>query len=147
MATDLGKVGIVMRGDWSNSSAYDVLDTVKYNNGTYIAKQNVPAGTDPTNSTYWQLAVSVPFDLSFRRQDIPDYSSKTDLECLEYFIDSMPTDVTRGYLVQMYGGADFTAYVQKLVNQPTISSAICFSYTNKIYFLRRQGGAWSTREL
>ena len=58
MATDLGKVGMRMRGDWSSSATYEVLDAVQYNNGTYIAKQAVPANTAPTNTTYWQSAVN-----------------------------------------------------------------------------------------
>lgn len=56
-ATDLGKVGIVMKGTWSSSATYEVLDAVSYNSGFYIAKQAVPAGTLPTNTTYWQLAL------------------------------------------------------------------------------------------
>lgn len=58
MATLVGKVGIVMKGAWSSSTAYEVLDAVSYNNGLYIAKQAVPANTVPTNTTYWQLALS-----------------------------------------------------------------------------------------
>ena len=58
MATDLGKVGIVLKGAWSNTAAYEVLDAVSYSNGLYIAKQAVPAGTLPTNTNYWQVAVS-----------------------------------------------------------------------------------------
>lgn len=59
MATDLGKVGIRMRGTWSGSTAYEVLDAVSYDNGLYIAKQAVPANTAPTNTTYWQSAVTM----------------------------------------------------------------------------------------
>lgn len=58
MATDLGKVGIVMKGVWSNSATYEVLDAVSYNGGLYVARQAVPANTAPTNSTYWQNAVA-----------------------------------------------------------------------------------------
>lgn len=58
MATDLGKVGMRMRGDWSSSATYEVLDTVGYNGATYIAKQAVPANTLPTNTTYWQAAIN-----------------------------------------------------------------------------------------
>lgn len=57
MATLVGKVGIVMKGAWSSSAPYEVLDAVSYNNGLYIAKQAVPANTVPTNTTYWQPAV------------------------------------------------------------------------------------------
>jgi hypothetical protein len=59
MATDLGKVGIVMKGTWSNSTPYEVLDAVYYGDATYIAKQDVPANTLPTNTTYWQQALSI----------------------------------------------------------------------------------------
>ena len=59
MATDLGKVGMRMRGTWDSSTAYEVLDAVSYTTGLYIAKQAVPAGTLPTNTTYWQLATDV----------------------------------------------------------------------------------------
>lgn len=57
MATDLGKVGMRTRGDWSSSATYELLDVVTYNNGLYIAKQAVPANTLPTNTTYWQKAI------------------------------------------------------------------------------------------
>ena len=58
MATDLGKVGMVMKGAWSSSATYEVLDAVSYNGGLYIAKQAVPANTAPTNTTYWQAAIT-----------------------------------------------------------------------------------------
>ena len=57
-ATDLGKVGIVMKGTWSSSAPYEALDAVSYNGGLYIAKQAVPANTVPTNTTYWQAAIA-----------------------------------------------------------------------------------------
>lgn len=57
MATNVGKVGIVMKGDWNSSATYEVLDAVSYPNGLYIAKQAVPANTAPTNTTYWQKAI------------------------------------------------------------------------------------------
>ena len=56
MATLVGKVGMVMKGAWNSSVTYEVLDAVSYANGLYIAKQNVPANTAPTNTTYWQAA-------------------------------------------------------------------------------------------
>lgn len=57
MATLIGRVGMVIKGDWDSSVAYDTLDVVTYNNNTYIAKQASPAGTLPTNTTYWQLSL------------------------------------------------------------------------------------------
>ena len=57
MATLIGRVGIVDKGTWNSGSTYDTLDTITYNNSIYIAKQSTPAGTLPTNTTYWQLAM------------------------------------------------------------------------------------------
>ena len=59
MATSVGRVARVMKGTWSSSATYEMLDAVSYNNGLYIAKQNVPAGTLPTTSTYWQVALDL----------------------------------------------------------------------------------------
>lgn len=55
--TDIGRAGIVMKGDYNSASTYETLDAVSYQNGLYVAKQNVPAGIVPTNTTYWQCAV------------------------------------------------------------------------------------------
>lgn len=51
--TDLGKIGIVAKGDWSDTTAYEKNDVVYYNGDSYIAKTDVTAGTLPTNTTYW----------------------------------------------------------------------------------------------
>ena len=59
MATDLGKVGMVMKGEWNSSLTYEVLDAVSYQGGLYIAKQSVPANTAPTNTTYWQTGFKI----------------------------------------------------------------------------------------
>ncbi len=57
MATNLGRVGMVMKGTYNSASTYETLDAVTYNNGLYVAKQNVPAGTTPVNTSYWQPAI------------------------------------------------------------------------------------------
>lgn len=59
MATNVGRVGIVMKGTWSSSATYEGLDAVTYNGALYIAKQDVPANTLPTNATYWQAALEL----------------------------------------------------------------------------------------
>lgn len=50
---DLGKVSITVKGAWSSSTAYEILDVVTSGGGSYIAKQAVPAGTALTNTSYW----------------------------------------------------------------------------------------------
>ena len=51
--TTLGKVSVTPKGAWSNATAYDVLDIVSNSGSSYLAKQNVPAGTALTNTSYW----------------------------------------------------------------------------------------------
>jgi len=57
--TVIGKVGNTTRGVWNVTTAnYEYLDIVTYEGGSYMVKLptgNVPAGTLPTNTTYWQM--------------------------------------------------------------------------------------------
>ena len=57
MATDLGKVGIRLRGEWSSAATYEILDAVTYQHGFYIAKQAVPANTAPTQTAFWENVI------------------------------------------------------------------------------------------
>lgn len=55
MATQiLGKVGMVLKGEYNGSTEYQKLDVVTYNGESYSAKNNT-TGNLPTNTTYWQL--------------------------------------------------------------------------------------------
>ena len=58
MATDLGKVGMVDKGNYNSASTYEAMDVVTDNSTTYIAIQNVPVNTPPTNTSYWREAFS-----------------------------------------------------------------------------------------
>ena len=51
--TNLGKVCVTPKGAWASGTAYEVLDIVTNAGGSYLAKQNVPAGTALSNTTYW----------------------------------------------------------------------------------------------
>lgn len=53
--TKIGKVMILLKGDYDSSAQYIRLDAVKYQGSLYIArKDNV--GIAPTNTEYWQLS-------------------------------------------------------------------------------------------
>lgn len=78
MATLIGKVGIVMKGNWSSSATYETLDAVYYNSNTYIAKQAVPANTLPTNTTYWQIALASPIQQPTIINEVLDFTSAAD---------------------------------------------------------------------
>ena len=58
---DLGKLRLVNKGTWSNSTAYEADDIVQYNDGgvvsTYIAKatstNQAPSASGIVNSSFW----------------------------------------------------------------------------------------------
>ena len=55
MATiDLGKIKLVNRGAYNNSTAYTVDDLVQSGGTTYICIQN-STGNAVTNATYWSV--------------------------------------------------------------------------------------------
>lgn len=51
----IGKVRMTPKGEFNSSNSYEVLDIVMNSsmNKLYIAKQNVPTGSNLDNSTYW----------------------------------------------------------------------------------------------
>lgn len=53
--TVLGAVGILPVGEWSSANTYNRLDIVTYQGSSYVAIDDVPVNTLPTNTTYWQL--------------------------------------------------------------------------------------------
>lgn len=57
--SNAGRVRPVSKGTWSSTVAYTVLDLVTSSDKlrSYIATQNVPAGTPLTNTAYWQVLV------------------------------------------------------------------------------------------
>lgn len=56
---NLGKVGFLLRGDWSATvSDYTAMDVVLYEGTSYYAKDSIPTGTLPTDTTYWGVLAS-----------------------------------------------------------------------------------------
>lgn len=51
--TILGEVGFWPRGEWNAKTAYPFLSLVAHNGGSYVARQDVPAGTALTDASYW----------------------------------------------------------------------------------------------
>ena len=47
---------VTPRGEWSASDEYHSLDLVSYQGSSYVALKTVPAGTLPTDTTYWMLS-------------------------------------------------------------------------------------------
>ena len=52
---DIGSAGIVWQGVWSGAVAYRVNDAVSYSGSAYIAIDDTPVGTLPTDNAFWDL--------------------------------------------------------------------------------------------
>lgn len=47
--------GLVPKGEYDNTTDYDIGDVVTYQDISYVMYANAPAGTLPTDDTYWQI--------------------------------------------------------------------------------------------
>ena len=56
--TPIGSVAIIPKDTWNIEQTYKRLNFVNYNNNGYIAKKDVPANIEITNTEYWMLAVN-----------------------------------------------------------------------------------------
>ena len=61
-----GKVAITLKGDWNNTTTYEKLDAVTYNNGLYIAKK-ASTGVTPVNGDTWMLSVQSVDAIEFEK--------------------------------------------------------------------------------
>lgn len=50
---NLGRVRMVPKGEWDAATAYIALDVVSYIGASFLAVQNVPAGTATSDASYW----------------------------------------------------------------------------------------------
>ena len=53
MSANAGKVLLRPRGNYNASTSYEILDVVKYNHDSYVAKTST-TGHVPTDTAYWQ---------------------------------------------------------------------------------------------
>lgn len=52
--TNLGKVSVTADGFWDINKDYDRLCIVTYNSLSFISRKHTPAGTEITDTDYWQ---------------------------------------------------------------------------------------------
>lgn len=143
MATDLGKVGMRMRGNWSNAATYEVLDAVSYNGGIYIAKQNVPANTAPTNTTYWQAGLDPSTMNNYFKPIVKEHiaGSIPTVEELEAI-----TWVKGVYTVFFYNSDSEVprAGLDICLSSATYGAGIMYTYYSDSYYkVRNANGTWT----
>ena len=67
----------IFDGEWSSTKNYEGLTIVTYNGSSYTSKGPVPAGTLPTNNTYWALTGNYNGQISNLQQQIDDIEDIT----------------------------------------------------------------------
>lgn len=84
--TNLGNVAIVPKGAWVSTSTYVKNNLVSYSNGnSYVAVQDVPTGTLPTDTEYWMLSGQKGTD--------GDVTTSAMNDAIEYAVNTLDTDL------------------------------------------------------
>ena len=65
-------------GDWNPNKEYEPLIIVQYNSSSYTSKRPVPAGTLPTDSTYWALTGNYNGQIANLQQEIDVINNDMD---------------------------------------------------------------------
>lgn len=80
-------------GAWVDSADFEPLTVVTYEGNSYISKTYVPAGTLPTNTTYWILSANYNAQVDQYRQEVAEYQQAVgDLsDAVEGFEDDLET--------------------------------------------------------
>lgn len=52
---DAGRIGFLVKGDYSGTTTYDFLDVVYHNGSSYVAKKTTIGNTPEDNNEYWQI--------------------------------------------------------------------------------------------
>lgn len=67
---DAGRIGFVIKGEYSTDETYDFLDVVYYKGDSYVAKKLTTGNTPQKSDEYWQiLAMGVDKDLYVKNTD------------------------------------------------------------------------------
>lgn len=106
----------LIMGTWSETVNYEPLVVVAYNGNSYISKSYVPAGTLPTNETYWMLSANYNAQVEQYRQEVRQYQEvvggfsddidglNDDIDNLSGRIDSTNTALTNVLKFNTYIG-------------------------------------------
>ena len=68
----------IFDGAWNNTKTYEPLTIVEYGNSSYTSKKSVPAGTLPTNTSYWALTGNYNGQISNLQTQIDAIKSVTN---------------------------------------------------------------------
>lgn len=128
---NLGRVGFVLKGDYDAKASYKKLDCVKYNLNSYGAKQDVPAGKLPTDTTYWmqltdgatpvaELRTEVNNAIKAQNTEIEKKLDETDFTA---FVNAYPSTTLEKAIEAYYAmrrtGKIYGVKIYKFASNPT----------------------------
>lgn len=82
----------LITGPWSSTTAYEPLSIVTYEGNSYTSRTFVPAGTAPTNETYWVATGNYNAQVEQYRKEVADLTSTVNDQQTE--ITSLQNQVT-----------------------------------------------------
>lgn len=129
----------IIDGTWSETKNYEPLVVVLYNGNSYISKTYVPAGTLPTNETYWMLAANYNAQVEQYRQEVRQYQGivdafSDDIDAAEANITTLfnkTETLTHSYTIAEMGAAGF--------NIGSLGGDEDTTYTTESYVISDQG--------
>lgn len=77
----------IVDGAWVDTKSYEPLTVVTYNGNSYISKTYAPAGTLPTNETYWILSANYNAQVEQYRAEVR--AMQSDVLALNKFMDGI----------------------------------------------------------
>ena len=77
---DAGRVGFIIRGDYSATETYDFLDVVYYNGSSYVAKKLTTGNTPQASDDYWQVMANAnSTDISDETPTFTESTTRTNI--------------------------------------------------------------------
>lgn len=77
---DAGRIGFVIKGNYSATETYDFLDVVYYNGSSYVAKKLTTGNTPQASDDYWQVMANAnSTDISDETPTFTESATRTNI--------------------------------------------------------------------
>lgn len=131
--TITARIAPVPKGAWSNSTAYSMLDIVTNGGSSYIAKQNVPAGTALSNTTYWQFIAEAGVSITDVSVEKTSTSGAVDTYTMTITYSSgspdvVTFDVTNGSVTSVNGRTGAVTGLQEDIGLSIVDGKLNITY-------------------
>lgn len=137
----VGRVGLVIKGDYNNSTTYEVLDVVRYNNASYVCKATC-VGIVPTDTLKWNLLAQDGNDGVVDGNLVCDTINSHNIGVLSFPKESIELDSSSWFL----DGSSFTytpqfnGWLNVVVNGGVSMLATVTVDTNSVYTVSGNNG-------